>query len=80
MRQEVSSSLTPGATMNSQQELELLALLQEVGPQTLEELVRLSGWSASQVLLIVDHLSRSGEITLQRIGVEYQVSLNRVVA
>jgi predicted transcriptional regulator len=66
--------------MNSQEERELLALLQQGGPQTLEELVRISGRSASQVLLIVDHLSRSGEITLQRIGVEYHVSLNRAMA
>lgn len=66
--------------MNSQEEREFLALLQEVGPKTLEELVRLSGRSMSRVLLMVDHVSRSGEITLQRIGVEYHMSLNREMA
>jgi predicted transcriptional regulator len=66
--------------MNNQEEREFLALLQQVGPHTLEELVRLSGRSPSQVLLMVDHLSRSGEITLQRIGVEYHVSLNGAMA
>lgn len=55
----------------------ILDVLREKGPQTLENLCTLpdAGWA--QVLLAVDHLSRSCTVAIERIGpCDYQVSLS----
>ena len=58
-------------------ERRLLEVLQQKGPQTLENLCALPGLSWSQVLLAVDHLSRSQEVAIELISpCEYQVSLS----
>ncbi len=55
----------------------LLNVLRDYGPQTLEGLCALPEVSWAQVLLAVDHLTRSGTVTMKRIGTcEYQVSLS----
>jgi len=61
----------------SASEKRLLEVLREKGPQTLESLCALPDMSWSQVLLAVDHLSRSGEVAIELIApCEYQVSLS----
>jgi hypothetical protein len=62
-------------------ERRLLEVLRQKGPQTLETLCALPGLSWSQVLLAVDHLSRSREVAIEPIApCEYQVSLNGVMS
>jgi len=57
-------------------ERRLLEVLRERGPQTLDELCALPDLGWAQVLLAVDHLSRSHDIVLEMIApCEYQVSL-----
>jgi hypothetical protein len=57
-------------------ERRLLQILRERGPQTLDTLCELPEFSWAQVLLTVDHLSRSRDISLEMIGPrEYRVSL-----
>ncbi|HEU4505950.1 MAG TPA: hypothetical protein VFR79_14015 [Nitrospira sp.] len=57
-------------------ERRLLEVLSQQGPQTLDALCELPGFTWAQVLLAVDHLSRSREVSLEMIGRhEYQVSL-----
>jgi hypothetical protein len=57
-------------------ERRLLQILRERGPQTLDTLCELPEFTWAQVLLTVDHLSRSREISLELIGPrEYRVSL-----
>ncbi len=54
----------------------LLQVLREMGPQTLDSLCALPGWHWAQVLLAVDHLSRSRHVAIEMIAPrEYQVSL-----
>jgi hypothetical protein len=60
--------------MKTQGEIELLGALHDAVPHTFEDLVTLSGLTASQVLLAVDQLSRSGEIVLRKVGMDYHVS------
>jgi hypothetical protein len=61
----------------SASEKRLLEVLREKGPQTLESLCALPDMSWSQVLLAVDHLSRSGEVAIELIApCEYLVSLS----
>jgi hypothetical protein len=58
-------------------ERRLIEVLREKGPQTLESLCELPDVSWAQVLLAVDHLSRSCTVAIERIApCEYQVSLN----
>jgi predicted transcriptional regulator len=60
----------------STSEKRLLEVLRERGPQTLDCLCELPDMNWAQVLLSVDHLSRSREVSLELIGRnEYQVSL-----
>ncbi|MCS6290887.1 MAG: hypothetical protein H8K10_18160 [Nitrospira sp.] len=55
----------------------VIEVLREQGPQTLECLCALPDVSWAQVLLAVDHLSRSCTVAIERIApCEYQVSLN----
>lgn len=57
-------------------EKRLKDILREKGPQTLDSLCSLPDMNWSEVLLAVDHLSRSHEIVLKLIApCEYQVSL-----
>jgi hypothetical protein len=61
----------------SASERRLLEVLREKGPQTLENLCALPDMSWSQVLLAVDHLSRSHAVAIEPIArCEYQVSLS----
>ena len=54
----------------------LLDVLRAKGPQTLDNLCELPEFTWAQVLLAVDHLSRSREVSIEPIGPrEYQVSL-----
>jgi hypothetical protein len=57
-------------------ERRLLQILRQTGPQTLDALCELPEFTWAQVLLAVDHLSRSREVSIEPIGPrEYQVSL-----
>ena len=60
--------------MQTDDEVALLRLLSDTVSRTLDELVQLSGLSASQVLLAVDQLSRSGDIIVRKVGMDYHVS------
>ena len=59
--------------MKTEDEVALLRLLPDRVSRTLEELVILSGLTASQVLLAVDHLSRTGDVVLRKVGMDYHV-------
>ncbi|WP_447598795.1 hypothetical protein [Nitrospira sp. Nam80] len=59
--------------MKTDDEVTLLRLLPDRVSRTLEELVTLSGLTASQVLLAVDHLSRTGDVLLRKVGMDYHV-------
>ncbi len=61
--------------MNTNEETTVLTVLERQAPQTFEELMVLSGLSASQVLLIVDRLSRQGAVVLRKSGPDYSVAL-----
>jgi hypothetical protein len=57
-------------------ERRLLEILSEKGPQMLDVLCELPEFTWAQVLLAVDHLSRSRDISIELVGRnEYQVSL-----
>ena len=54
----------------------LLELLRERGPQTLDALCAMPDWGWAQVLMAVDHLSRSQHVVIEMIAPrEYRVSL-----
>ena len=60
----------------SASERRLLEVLREKGPQTLEDLCALPDFGWAQVLLAVDHLSRSRDVAIEMIApCEYRVSL-----
>jgi DNA-binding Lrp family transcriptional regulator len=61
--------------MNTNAETAVLTVLERQAPQTFEELMALSGLSASQVLLVVDRLSREGTVVLRKFGPDYSVAL-----
>jgi len=61
--------------MNTNAEAAVLTLLERQAPQTFEELMAHSGLSASQVLLVVDRLSRAGTVVLRKSGMDYSVAL-----
>jgi hypothetical protein len=55
----------------------LMDILQREGAQTIESLVRHTGFEWTQVFGAVDNLSRSGALRLRRVqGGHYRVSLN----
>jgi hypothetical protein len=57
-------------------ERRLLEILGQKGPQMLDVLCELPEFTWAQVLLAVDHLSRSRDISIELIGrSEYQVAL-----
>jgi hypothetical protein len=59
--------------MQTDDEVALLRLLSDTASRTLDELVQLSGLSASQVLLAVDQLSRCGDIIVRKVDMDYHV-------
>jgi hypothetical protein len=60
----------------SASEKQLLKVLREKGPQTLDNLCGLPDMDWPQVLLAVDRLSRTGTVAIEPIASrEYQVSL-----
>jgi hypothetical protein len=61
--------------MNTNAETAVLTVLERQAPQTFEDLITLSGLSASQVLLVVDRLSREGTVVLKKSGPDYSVAL-----
>lgn len=61
--------------METNEDATLLRLLAGRAPQTFEGLMALSGLSASQVLLVVDRLSRAGAVVLRKSGADYSVAL-----
>jgi hypothetical protein len=68
---EVSMDMTLSSSQRR-----VLEILQNRGPQTLDALCELPEFTWAQVLLAVDHLSRSREVSIEPIGPrEYQVSL-----
>lgn len=65
--------------MKTRDQKTLLRVLHHAVSHTFEDLTRLSGLSAAQVLLAVDHLSRSGEVVLRKVGMEYYISKSEAV-
>ena len=65
--------------MKTNEETAVLTLLGRQAPQSFEELMALSGLSASQVLLVVDRLSREGEVVLRKSGPDYSVALGSTI-
>ncbi len=61
--------------MSTNAETAVLTVLERQAPQTFEQLMALSGLSASQVLLVVDQLSRAGAVVLRKSGQDYSVAL-----
>ena len=61
--------------MSTNAETAVLTVLERQAPQTFEQLMVLSGLSASQVLLVVDQLSRAGAVVLRKSGPDYSVAL-----
>ena len=60
-------------------ERKLLEILRQNGPQMLDTLCELQEFNWAQVLMAVDHLSRSREVALELVAPrEYQVSLSGV--
>lgn len=56
----------------------LIEALREKSPQTIESLCALPDVSVAEMLLAVDHLSRSCTVVMERVGPrDYQLSLNR---
>ena len=81
----MTKELYPTTTAESEDtcpklERRLLALLRERGAQTMDQLTSLfPAVSWSQVFLAVDRLSRTGSVSLRKIGAyEYQVLPNRL--
>jgi len=65
--------------MNTNEETAVLTLLRRQAPQSFEELMALSGLSASQVLLVVDRLSREGAVVLRKTGLDYSIALGSTI-
>ena len=57
----------------------LIAALKKSGPLTIEEMSSIPGMSWVRVFSAVDRLSRSGVVSLRRIGLGYQVVYNQAV-
>jgi predicted transcriptional regulator len=57
----------------------LIAALKKRGPLTIEEMTSVSGMSWTQIFFAIDRLSRSGAVSLRKIGLAYQVAYNRAM-
>lgn len=55
----------------------LIAVMKKRGPLTIEEMSSISGLSWAQIFFAVDRLSRSGAVSLRKIGLAYQVAYNQ---
>ena len=55
----------------------IIAALKKSGPLTIEEMSSIPGMSWVRVFSAVDRLSRSGVVSLRRIGLGYQVVYNQ---
>jgi DNA-binding Lrp family transcriptional regulator len=65
--------------MKTNEETAVLTLLRRQAPQSFEQLMALSGLSASQVLMVVDRLSREGSVVLRKSGLDYSVALGSTI-
>jgi predicted transcriptional regulator len=59
-------------------ETRLLDTLREMGPQSMERLVSLSGLNVSEVSQAIDRLNGSRTVSLLRTGGEYQVRMTEL--
>ena len=57
----------------------IIAALKKSGPLTIEEMSSIPGMSWVRAFSAVDRLSRSGVVSLRRIGLGYQVVYNQAV-
>jgi hypothetical protein len=57
----------------------IIAALKKSGPSTIEEMSSIPGMSWVRVFSAVDRLSRSGVVSLRRVGLGYQVVYNQAV-
>ncbi len=57
----------------------LIAALKKRGPLTIEEMSAVSGMSWAQIFFAVDRLSRSGAVSLRRLGIAYQVAYKQAM-
>jgi hypothetical protein len=57
----------------------IIAALKRSGPLTIEEMSSIPGMSWVRVFSAVDRLSRSGAVSLLRIGLAYQVVYNQAI-
>jgi DNA-binding Lrp family transcriptional regulator len=57
----------------------IVAALKKNGPLTIEEMSSIPGMSWVRVFSAVDRLSRSGVVSLHRIGLGYQVVYNKTI-
>lgn len=66
---------SPGPSVLTDEKI--VAALKMSGPLTIEEMSSIPGMSWVQVFSAVDRLSRSGVVSLRRIGLGYQVVYNQ---
>jgi len=57
----------------------IIAALKKNGPLTIEEMSSMPGMSWVRVFSAVDRLSRSGAVSLRRVGLVYQVIYNQTI-
>ena len=68
---------SPGPSILTDEKI--IAALKKSGPLTIEEMSSIPGMSWVRVFSAVDRLSRSGVVSLQRIGLGYQVVYKQAV-
>jgi DNA-binding GntR family transcriptional regulator len=68
---------SPGPSILTDEKI--IAALKKGGPLTIEEMSSIPGMSWVRVFSAVDRLSRSGVVSLRRIGLGYQVVYNQAV-
>ncbi len=68
---------SPGPSILTDEKI--IAALKKSGPLTIEEMSSIPGMSWVRVFSAVDRLSRSGVVSLRRIGLGYQVVYNQAV-
>ena len=66
---------SPGPSILTDEKI--IAALKKSGPLTIEEMSSIPGMSWVRVFSAVDRLSRSGVVSLRRIGLGYQVVYNQ---
>ncbi|MEI8015975.1 MAG: hypothetical protein WCH20_14210 [Nitrospira sp.] len=68
---------SPGPSILTDEKI--IAALKKSGPLTIEEMSSIPGMSWVRVFSAVDRLSRSGVVSLRRIGLGYQVVYKQAV-